>query len=344
MALDAPADLIILDIMLPGLNGYEVCRRLREAGLETPVIMLTAKVREQDLLLGLEVGADDYVTKPFSIRELLARAGALLRRQGAVARRVRDYEERLRAFVAEIDTHERDLRRAREFQESLMGEPAPRPGLEVGAAHQFCERMGGDFYDVLDLGPDRTGLMVADVSGHGVQAALVTGMLKVQIAASPAGEPEAFVREANARLAPMLTQRQQFLTLLYAVASAESGRVRYASAGHNPIALVREDGEVVEFGSTAAPVGVVEDLPVEAASFEMAPGDSIWLYTDGLFEPASLAGQGMGRREMLRIIPASRREPVQAWVEAVMAECAGAAAGSLHDDDVAVLAARRTAS
>jgi DNA-binding response OmpR family regulator len=73
-------DLIILDLMLPQKDGFEVCRELRQAGLRTPIIMLTAKTHEAEKILGLELGADDYVTKPFSPRELRARILALLRR------------------------------------------------------------------------------------------------------------------------------------------------------------------------------------------------------------------------------------------------------------------------
>ena len=80
-AQDHIPDLILLDIMLPEINGYEICRRIRAEGLDTPIIMLTAKGQESDILLGLNLGADDYVTKPFSIRELLARANAFLRRR-----------------------------------------------------------------------------------------------------------------------------------------------------------------------------------------------------------------------------------------------------------------------
>jgi len=75
-------DLIILDLMLPVMNGYDVCRELRNEGNRTPIIMLTAKNKEIDKVLGLELGADDYVTKPFSIRELMARVRAVLRRTG----------------------------------------------------------------------------------------------------------------------------------------------------------------------------------------------------------------------------------------------------------------------
>lgn len=79
-AFDHKPDLIILDIMLPKINGYEICRLVRKEGLEMPIIMLTAKGEESDIVLGLNLGADDYVTKPFSIKELLARSAAFLRR------------------------------------------------------------------------------------------------------------------------------------------------------------------------------------------------------------------------------------------------------------------------
>ncbi|HEV2970867.1 MAG TPA: response regulator transcription factor [Pirellulales bacterium] len=84
-ALAKPPDLIVLDIMLPLMNGYEVCRHLRQQGFEMPILMLTAKGQEEDIIRGLELGADDYVTKPFSIRQLLARAAAFLRRQSQSA-------------------------------------------------------------------------------------------------------------------------------------------------------------------------------------------------------------------------------------------------------------------
>jgi len=73
-------DLIILDLMLPGMSGLEICKRIRDEGIKTPVIMVTAKADENDKVFGLELGADDYITKPFSVRELIARVKAQLRR------------------------------------------------------------------------------------------------------------------------------------------------------------------------------------------------------------------------------------------------------------------------
>jgi DNA-binding response OmpR family regulator len=83
LAREKRPDLVILDLMLPKMGGFEICRKLREDGFLAPIMMLTARSEEADRVLGLDLGADDYVTKPFSIRELLARVRALLRRAHA---------------------------------------------------------------------------------------------------------------------------------------------------------------------------------------------------------------------------------------------------------------------
>ena len=82
LALEKNPDLILLDLMLPKLDGFAVCKSVREAGSNVPVLMLTAREDESDKVLGLEIGADDYITKPFSIRELMARVKANIRRSG----------------------------------------------------------------------------------------------------------------------------------------------------------------------------------------------------------------------------------------------------------------------
>jgi DNA-binding response OmpR family regulator len=105
-AREQPFDLIILDVMLPHKDGFEVCRELRRAGLRTPMILLTAKTQESDKVLGLELGADDYVTKPFSPRELRARIKAALRRGTG------EMHEIYRFADVEVDFTRCELRRA----------------------------------------------------------------------------------------------------------------------------------------------------------------------------------------------------------------------------------------
>ncbi len=99
-------DLVVLDVMLPGKDGFDVCRDLRRAGVRTPILMLTAKTHEAEKVLGLELGADDYVTKPYSRRELQARVKALLRRSGG------ELTETCRVGDVEIDFARGEVRRA----------------------------------------------------------------------------------------------------------------------------------------------------------------------------------------------------------------------------------------
>ena len=119
-ATEPDIDLIILDIMLPGMNGFDICKKLRSKGIRTPIIMLTAKGQEIDRVVGLEIGADDYVTKPFSPRELQARVKAVLRRMeaepddksenlfrsGGLEVNFRQYECRKNSKVVSLTTHE----------------------------------------------------------------------------------------------------------------------------------------------------------------------------------------------------------------------------------------------
>jgi DNA-binding response OmpR family regulator len=127
MATSLRPDLLLLDIMLPKINGFEVCRTLRSQGMDVPIVMLTAKGQEEDIILGLNLGADDYITKPFRTGELIARARALLRRRGAdrSVQRFGNCELDLTARKVLRDGVALDLT-AREF--ALLAYFASRPG------------------------------------------------------------------------------------------------------------------------------------------------------------------------------------------------------------------------
>jgi DNA-binding response OmpR family regulator len=137
-------DLVILDLMLPGMSGYEICRRARAEGVTIPILMLTARGEEGDRVLGLDLGADDYVTKPFSLRELLARVRALLRRaqppQTLIDElRVNGVVIDFRKYEATADGRTLELTR-REFQ--LLRVLASRPG-EVITRPELLDRVWG---------------------------------------------------------------------------------------------------------------------------------------------------------------------------------------------------------
>jgi DNA-binding response OmpR family regulator len=141
---EARPDLIVLDLMLPRLSGYELCRKLRSEGVTTPILMLTARGEEADRVLGLDLGADDYVTKPFSIRELLARIRALLRRTRSSSElpdelRFGDVTVDFRSYEAKRGSEKVELT-PKEFQ--LLRVLAARSG-EVVSRQELLEEVWG---------------------------------------------------------------------------------------------------------------------------------------------------------------------------------------------------------
>lgn len=151
-------DLIILDIMLPVLDGYEVCKRLRMEGDTTPIIMLTVKDKEIDRVLGLELGADDYVTKPFSLRELMARVKAVLRRTEERAKDLTTYN------FAQIEL---DFKR---YEAKKKGKKLDLTHLEFQMLKLFIQRKGevisrDDFLDKI-WGEDNMVVSFRTVDSH----------------------------------------------------------------------------------------------------------------------------------------------------------------------------------
>lgn len=145
-----PFDLVVLDVMMPGLDGYEVLRQTRKAGIQTPVLMLTARGGVTDKVRGLDLGADDYLEKPFSTDELLARIRAMLRRSGTATQSL------LHAGDLQLDTATRKVTRAEREIELTPREFAILEFLlynrnRVVSRHSLTEHVWGDAYDPFNM-------------------------------------------------------------------------------------------------------------------------------------------------------------------------------------------------
>ncbi len=136
LALEGAFDFIVLDLTLPGMDGLEICRRVRSERSYIPILMLTSKVEEMDRVLGLELGADDYLTKPFSVRELVARVKAIFRRVESMSHRTDDAEEEQirRIGDLEIDIRNRKI--------SLAGSPVELTVKEFDLLKLFSANPG----------------------------------------------------------------------------------------------------------------------------------------------------------------------------------------------------------
>jgi len=151
--LSDPPDLLLLDLMLPKVSGYDICRAARSRQLDLPIIMLTAKGQEEDIVRGLELGADDYVTKPFSIRELLARVKAFLRRRGPESSSYDFGEYRLDLIAHKLLKNGAELElTAKEFR--LLEFFVKRPGRAL-TRDSILDAVWGDEVLVTDRSVDR---------------------------------------------------------------------------------------------------------------------------------------------------------------------------------------------
>jgi serine phosphatase RsbU (regulator of sigma subunit) len=212
-------DLVILDLMLPKLNGYDLCQRVRGEGFNAPILMLSARPQEGDRVLGLDLGANDYVSKPFSLRELLARVRALLRHE----QEHQLDEERLSG----------ELKLAEKVQRQLFPRVLPLvPGLDYAGICRPACGVSGDYYDFLPLAEGKLGMLLADVSGKGIAAALLGASLHAAVRANAGGGCGEVLARINGRLFETTTA-DRFATVFHAIYDPATRVLEYASAGHN---------------------------------------------------------------------------------------------------------------
>jgi sigma-B regulation protein RsbU (phosphoserine phosphatase) len=245
-ALEQWFDLILLDVMLPGKDGFEVCRELRHSGLQTPIIFLTARTLEADRVAGLNIGANDYVTKPFSPLELMARVRRLLQFVEHSQRDRRRLEDEVQA--------------ASEVQQRLF--PASRPaiaGLDYAGACRAARGVSGDYYDFIELPSGRLAILLADVCGKGMPAALLAASLHaaVRAYAPDAGRGCGDLLAKVNRLLFDTTAAERFVTAFYAVYDPRDLSLTWANAGHCPPLLLRQSSSITRLNSLTPPAGNV---------------------------------------------------------------------------------------
>jgi phosphoserine phosphatase RsbU/P len=280
-------DLVILDLMLPKLSGYDLCRRARSEGFHAPILMLSARSQEADRVMGLDLGANDYVSKPFSLRELLARVRALLRHE----REHWQDEERL----------SRELEMAAKVQQDLFPRAFPKvPGLDYAGICRPAGRVSGDYYDFLPLGDGKLGFLLADVSGKGMSAALLGASLHAAVRTSVrSGEAgcSRVLSKAN-RLLFETTAPERFATVFYAVYDHGTRKLTYANAGHCPPILVRQQ-TCIRVESLTPPLGMLPALEEIEREVQLIPGDCLLVFSDGVTEAADENGLEFGDEGLL---------------------------------------------
>jgi phosphoserine phosphatase RsbU/P len=274
-----------------------------------------------DNLRGLQVLRwPGFEVEPLGATVLIACLGVV------AARRAVGNRERLYAL-------DRELALARRIQSSILPSAMPWvPGLTVGARYEPMTAVAGDFYDFLEAREGGLGVLVADVSGHGVPAALIASMVKVATAAqrSRADHPAEVLAGLNEALAGQLGG--QYVTAAYLFLDRERGVMRYGAAGHPPILRWRADESVQELMENGLPLGLMEVAAYGEIEQPLRPGDRFLLYTDGLVEAADAGGEFLGLDRVREEVVHGARLPATALADRLASRVGAWSNGNAGDD------------
>jgi sigma-B regulation protein RsbU (phosphoserine phosphatase) len=329
-------DLILLDVMMPGMDGYEVCAQLKSDPVtkDIPVIFLTGQTQSADETRGFETGAVDYIHKPFSPTVVAARVQTHLA--------LRDTRQQLARQLREIRA---ELETARQIQLSILPRELPAvPDLDIAARYIPMTAVAGDYYDFIVLDEKRVGILVADVSGHGMPAALIASMLKIAFATQSAwaSDPARVLSGLNEALCGKF--QGHYVTAAYAWIDTDRRTVRYAGAGHPPLLLKSHaSGEIRALLENGLFLGY---FPAAAYSCEETPfceGDCLLLYTDGITEATDPSEEQFGQDRLQRFVEAHSDCPAADFTDALLDELAvwsGRTPDREADDDATVVVAR----
>lgn len=349
-------DLVLLDAMMPGMDGFEVARRIRatEAVAHIPIVMVTALTSKEDRLRAVEAGANDFITKPIDRTELRVRMTSLLKMKEAQDAIKRNREE-LRARNALMQA---DLDLARAMQQAFFQKECPcfpRHAAQTESALRFCHRyiptdaLGGDFFDVMPLSDTCAGVFICDVMGHGVRSALVTAMMRVLVGEknSVASDPGRFLMAINQHLIDILDKAHtpMFASAFYLVVDLAGGRMRYANAGHpSPLRVQRADGangaveRLMDKATGSGPaLGVFKDAVYETVQDKLHGDEMFLLFTDGLFEVSS-DNDEYGEARLLAAVREHSHLPPDALFDHLLSATRTFSSNGEFEDDVCMVA------
>jgi serine phosphatase RsbU (regulator of sigma subunit)/predicted enzyme related to lactoylglutathione lyase len=256
----------------------------------------------------------------------------------------RSLELRRREHAEKLEAERRaaqELEIARQVQARLF--PQIRPELKTVEYAGIClqaRQVGGDYFDFLSLGPQRLGLIIGDVSGKGIAAALLMANLQASLRSQSAlayNQPEALLRSVN-RLFFENTGDNAYASLFFAEYDDATRRLRYANCGHLSGLLLRRDGNVEQLESTSTLLGLFNEWDCSMREEELSPGDVLALYTDGITEASDERGEEFGERCLIDALRQHRDLSCQGLLTAIVDEVQRFSSQEQHDDITAIVA------
>ncbi len=369
-----PPDLILLDIMMPDMDGYEVCRHLKADPRirDIPIIFVTAKSDDSDETKGLEIGAVDYITKPFSPPIVRARIKTHL----ALKHNLEELQGAYKIIEFQKERMEKELNIGRRIQSSFFPESLPHvDGWEIVAHFQAARQVSGDFYDAFILSGGGLSFVIADVCDKGVGAALFMGLFRSLIRAfselhygmglpelldegvedhshryleeqqrTDLNHPRALeiiLSHTNNYIASTHGKTNMFATLFWGIIEPTDGTLAYINGGHECVAVVGPKGIRTTLEPTGPAVGMLPDMVFEAKRIEIYPGEFLVAFTDGITEARDAGGELYGEDNLMQLLslPAESAEDM---LSRITTSLASHTAGAEQSDDITMMIIRRS--
>lgn len=266
-------DLILLDIMMPDEDGFETIFKLKRspATNSIPVIFLTALSDVDAKIKGFELGAVDFITKPFHPAEIKARTSLHIKLSIATNALIQSQAEKLRQVGS--------------AQKALLIQPGDMPDANFRVHFASKDEAGGDFYDVINITGTETGYFVSDVSGHDIATSFITAAIKALLKqnCAPIYLPVESMQIINKVLIDVLPEGK-YLTANYLTIDRKNMSATLIGMGHPPAIYLPAGGKAQLLDSENDVLGSFHDALYQDRDFKVAKGDRIYLYSDGLLE------------------------------------------------------------
>ncbi|HEX7364100.1 MAG TPA: SpoIIE family protein phosphatase [Dehalococcoidia bacterium] len=249
------------------------------------------------------------------------------------------------SYRRELERTEYEMETARGIQQSFLPESPPKiDGFELAALNLPARQVGGDFYDFIPVSSDKWGIVIADVSGKGVPAALFMALSKTLVRANVSDNITASqaIEKANYTISQE-AKMGMFVTLFYAVLSPEKKRLQYVNAGHNPpFVIKRSSGDVTLLRASGIAMGVMDDAVLEEKEIILDPNDVVVFYTDGITEAVNAKNEQFGEKRLIETITKNADLPVKDLITMVKDEVFTFAQGQPQFDDFTLVLLKAT--
>jgi sigma-B regulation protein RsbU (phosphoserine phosphatase) len=335
-------DLLLMDLnyardSTSGQEGLDLLTLLQNNENVPPVVVMTGWATVGLAVEAMQRGVADFVEKPWTntrLLEILQKQITLGRERRESRRRAEQESQARQEMILQLQLQTQEIADARAIQQGLLPKEIPQlPGYEIADAWQSALTVGGDYFDILPFGDEALGLCIADVAGKGISAALLMSNLQAAVRglASPSLPPDGLCSRLNALLCRNMTN-DRFITLFYAQLDGPTRLFRYTSAGHNPPFLLHSDGTHQRLREGGGVLGVFPNQKFDLGSVQLASGDRVILFTDGVTEATSPEGEEFGEARLLGLLEQNRASSAEELQKQILDAAAAFSGGHWYDD------------